>query len=71
MEILSEEGIETRPFFIPLHQLPPFREESRRRGDQLQITESLSSTGMNLPTFVGLTAIQVERIAELIRRNRG
>ena len=29
MRLLDKEGIETRPFFIPLHSLPPFREESR------------------------------------------
>ncbi len=28
---LAANGIDTRPFFIPLHTLPPFRHESEAR----------------------------------------
>lgn len=68
MAILSEKGIETRPFFLSLHKLPPFREESRKRGEQLPITDRLSETGMNLPTFNDLESSDIERIAETIRK---
>lgn len=67
---LASEGVDTRPFFIALHQLPPFREESIRRGEKLPQTERLSGTGLNLPTYPGLTESQMVRICGAIRRYR-
>ncbi len=63
---LTEAGIETRPFFIPLHQLPPFREQSRARGEHLPVTTDLASRGINLPTFSAMTAEQVDRVADVL-----
>jgi|ERR1017187_1871299 perosamine synthetase len=68
--LLSEKGIDTRPFFLALHKLPPFREESRRRGEVLPLTNALSDAGMNLPTFSALTDSQLEYIAGAIRQSR-
>jgi perosamine synthetase len=67
---LSEKGVETRPFFLALHKLPPFREESKRRGEALPLTDALSEAGMNLPTFSALTDSQLEYIAGAIRQSR-
>lgn len=67
MAILSEEGIDTRPFFTPLHQLPPFREMSRARGEILPTSERLGQTGMNLPTYTGMTEDTIMRVATVIR----
>ena len=67
---LEKKGIETRPFFVPIHGLPPYR-----TGDsvaQLPVTEQLARTGLNLPTFSGMTDEQVRyvcgTIADLKRR---
>jgi perosamine synthetase len=70
MAMLAEHGIETRPFFMSLHQLPPFREEAHRRGGRLPHTERLSGEGLNLPTYVGLRDEQIAKIADLIRKHR-
>ncbi len=67
--LLSEAGIDTRPFFVPLHTLPPYQEESARRGDELPHTERLAASGLNLPTFGALTEGQVARIAGAIRKH--
>lgn len=67
MQILAEEGIDTRPFFLPLHTLPPFREESRRRGEHLPITDGLSQAGMNLPTYFDLSNDNILKISQVIR----
>lgn len=71
MEILDEKGVETRPFFIPLHHLPPFREESLQRGEHLPITDRLGATGINLPTYSGLTNQEIEYIARIIQQASG
>jgi perosamine synthetase len=70
MGLLAKEGIETRPFFASLHRLPPFREESYRRGENLPVTDHLSRTGMNLPTYTGMTSSDIEGIVDTIRRAR-
>jgi len=67
MAMLAENKVDTRPFFLALHRLPPFREESRRRREELPITDGLSATGMNLPTYSALTETDQERIAAVIR----
>lgn len=70
MAILAEDLIDTRPFFIPMHSLPPFRESSSARGKALPVSESLGERGMNLPTYTGLTAADIDRVTDTIRRAR-
>jgi perosamine synthetase len=67
MDVLGKEGVETRPFFVPLHRLPPFSAQSRTRGEDLPVTDRLSATGINLPTYPGLRNQEIKDIAELIR----
>ena len=64
---LDAEGIETRPFFIPLNTLPPFREGALRRGDAVPVAESLGESGLNLPTFGGLTEDDQARVIDAVR----
>ncbi|MGB7159649.1 MAG: DegT/DnrJ/EryC1/StrS family aminotransferase [Tepidisphaeraceae bacterium] len=67
MATLGGDGVETRPFFVPLHGLPPFREQSIRRGEVLPITDQLAACGMNLPTYSGMSDADVMRVAECVR----
>jgi perosamine synthetase len=64
---LTEHGIETRPFFIPLHTLPPFREGSSKRGERLPVTEALGERGINLPTYNTMKDSDVERVAAVVQ----
>jgi perosamine synthetase len=68
MSLLSEKGIETRPFFLPLHKLPPIRIESKSRGENLPITDALSESGINLPTFAAITDSELDYVANAIRK---
>ena len=63
---LLENGVDTRPFFIPLHTLPPFRNESKLRGESLPVTNRLASSGLNLPTHAALQQEDIEYICSLI-----
>lgn len=67
IRVLANEGIETRPFFIPVHRLPPYREESRRRKEVLPVTDYLSERGLNLPTFSRLTEMHIAKIADVFK----
>ena len=64
--LLAENGIDTRPFFYPIHRLPPFRKASQARGEELPVTERLSAVGLNLPTYPALTNGDIDRIAAVI-----
>jgi perosamine synthetase len=74
MQFLAGRGIDTRPMFIPLHTLPPFREESRKRGEYLPETGRLADTGVMLPTYTALTDADLQRVtdslAELHRQRK-
>jgi perosamine synthetase len=65
--LLEEHGVDTRPLFIALHHLPPFREESRRRNENLPVTDRLSATGINLPTYTGLSETDLDCVCDAIR----
>jgi perosamine synthetase len=66
MCLLSAKNIDTRPFFLPIHRLPPFREQSRLRGEDLPWTDRLAANGINLPTYNLLTKFDIERVADTI-----
>ncbi len=65
--VLAHNGIETRPFFLGLHHLPPFREGSRARGEELPVTDALSRTGLNLPMSTSLSVQDVSYICHVIQ----
>jgi perosamine synthetase len=65
---LSEvHGIETRPFFVPVHRQPAYRDQGVP--EHLAVSEALSGTGLNLPSASNLTDPQLERICEAIRES--
>lgn len=59
MRQLSDDGIETRPVFYPMHVLPPYREDG-----SYPVADLWAQRGINLPTHLGLTREDVERIAD-------
>jgi len=66
-DYLREHGVDSRPFFIPLHTLPPFRNESAARGEYLPVTDALAASGINLPTHSALSVDDISIICELIK----
>lgn len=70
MAELAALEIETRPFFMSLHRLPPFQAESRKRRGNLPVTDHLSANGINLPSFPTLPDSEIERLCATIRRLR-
>jgi perosamine synthetase len=65
---LLEHGIDTRPFFIPLHTMPPYERVYQDRPYPLHITNSLASEGINLPTFTAMSNDQVCYVCDAIKR---
>lgn len=62
MADLTCAGIDTRPFFVPLHTLPPFRPRPA-----CPVAVDLAERGLSLPSSAHLDRAQVERVASAVR----
>lgn len=58
---LYEQGIETRPFFYLITDMPPYRD-----GNDFVVAKDISKRGIMLPFFVGLTKKEVRYICEIL-----
>lgn len=63
MQFLAENGVETRPFFYPAHELPMYA-----RDESYPVAERLGASGINLPSFPELTEAEIDTVCELIAR---
>jgi perosamine synthetase len=63
MQGLADGGIETRPFFHPMHVLPMYA----RSEANCPVASRLAARGINLPTHAGLRKGDLARIAEALR----
>lgn len=75
---LRTTGIDSRPFFVPMGEMPPYRDARQvgASGDGCPVARSVSSAGFNLPTCMDLTRDDVQRITgrlleEVSRIRRG
>ena len=60
---LKAGGIETRPVFNPIHQMPMYAAPERH----FPVAENLASRGINLPSYPDLSRADVEAIGASIR----
>lgn len=67
MAALKEAGIDSRPFFHPLHKLPPFAKSALKQNQPLELTNQLGATGLMLPTYNHLAFEDIDRIVGVIR----
>ena len=66
---LKNTGIDTRPFFVPVKDMPPYNNcrVVGAEGDEAPVTVRLSETGFNLPSSPGLEDRSVTMIASALR----
>ena len=62
MAALQERRIESRPFFYPLHLLPPYR----RDGFELPVSEHLHRVGLCIPSSADLDEASQARVIEAL-----
>lgn len=63
MASLRRQGIDSRPFFYPIHTLPPYAQGQA----SLPVAERLGARGINLPSAVSLREEDQQRIAAALR----
>jgi perosamine synthetase len=67
MEHLRRHGIETRPLFYPLHEMPPYRHLSPP-GATYPVAENLSRRGISLPSGYGLSSAEIRYICAVLKQ---
>jgi len=70
MKKLEEKGVETRPFFIPMHEQPVFQKMGLFKGERYPVAEELARKGMYLPSSSGLREEEIRYICEVIKEIR-
>lgn len=59
---LRKSGIETRPFFNPVHKMPPYN-----KNQVFSVAEDLGSRGINLPSYPDLDDQDIDMIASIVK----
>ena len=71
MARLKEDGIETRAFFIPVHEQPAFLKMGLFGDERYPVAERISQDGLYLPSGSGLTHEQVQIVCTAVRKASG
>lgn len=64
---MRERGVETRPFFIGMHEQPVFRKRGLFLGERYPVTERIARQGLYLPSGLTLRDDQIETVAAALR----
>lgn len=67
MKMLSEKGIQTRPFFYPMHLQPAFRSFSWFKEENLPVSEKLYNYGFYLPSGLTLSEDNIRKVAGALK----
>lgn len=63
---LRADGVDTRPVFVPLHLLPPYRQQGA-----LPIAEAVGREGLSLPSSTSLSDSELEHVIAAVRTGMG
>ncbi len=64
MEALNKKGIESRPFFIGMHEQPVFKNMGLFIGENYPVCEYISKKGLYLPSGQAITNSQIQYICD-------
>lgn len=63
---LATRGVETRPFFLGMHEQPAFHARGLFRGERYPVAERLARQGLYLPSGLTLTTEQMDQVAAAV-----
>jgi perosamine synthetase len=64
---LAEKGVETRPFFLGMHEQPVFKRMRLFNEERFPVAERLARQGLYVPSGIGLDDRRVESVAAAIK----
>ena len=68
---LRAKGVDTRPFFLGMHEQPVFRQQGLFEGESYPVSERLATRGLYLPSGLALTESQLSRVCEAVKEVLG
>ncbi len=66
---LREHGVETRPFFLGMHEQPAFHKLGLFRGERYPVAERLARQGLYLPSGLTLNEEQIDYVCAAVRKS--
>ena len=66
---LQTKGIDTRPFFLGMHEQPVLKERGLFKGEKYPVTERLARRGLYLPSGINLTDEQIESVSKAVKES--
>jgi len=66
-QLLRERGVETRPFFLGMHEQPVFRQMGLFQNEHYPVAERLARQGLYLPSGMTLTETQIDQVCAAVR----
>jgi perosamine synthetase len=63
---LFDEGIETRPFFLGMHEQPVFIEQGLFKGEVYPVAERIARQGLYLPSGLTLSQSQIDQVCQAV-----
>ena len=65
---LTAHGVQTRPFFLGMHEQPIFKRREWFCRESYPVGERLARQGLYLPSGVALTDEQLEHVADVLQQ---
>ena len=63
---LKARGVETRPFFLGMHEQPIFHKRGLFLNEHYRVTERLALQGLYLPSGLALTEEQLSKVCDAV-----
>lgn len=67
MELLSEKGIESKPYFTPIHLQPYMRKQFGFKEGDFPVTERVGNSTLALPFYTNMEEAEVEQVCETLK----
>lgn len=65
---LYEHGVDTRPFFLGMHEQPAFHKNKLFKGEKYTVSEKIAKQGLYLPSGLTLTERDIDIVVKIVRR---
>lgn len=67
-QLLRDCGVETRPFFLGMHEQPVFHKRGLFLKERYAVAERIARQGLYLPSGVALTEKQLEQVCAAVHK---
>jgi perosamine synthetase len=63
---LADRGVETRPFFLGMHEQPALHDRGLFAGESYPVAERIARQGLYLPSGLGLAEAEIDRVCQAV-----